>query len=473
LKATVLQGDVFDVLPGLIPGSVDCVMTSPPYWMLRSYLPAGHPLKARELGQEKTPGEFVARMVDVFRLVRAAMADHAVAFVNIGDSYIDDSKWGGRTGGKHVPELHGATSIGRDRVATGIPAGNLALIPQRLAIALADDGWIVRSVVVWHKPAPMPASLSGWLWKRCRVKVKPSERANPDSKHAAAQNGVNKPHGARDGVNFKNHADEYADCPGCPKCKAAGGLVLRRGSWRPTSSYEPVLMLAKTGSYYADGLAVQQPSAAASVSRYAYPLKPTVPAEVFGLEKLTGNMAPDGDMRPDDPNGANLRDVWTIPSQPLKAAHYAAFPEALVERCLRAGTSARGYCVHCGLPWARVVDVGETAYQRLGKSGRDVVDDREKTPGCGGNIRTANGTVPSFLGAETRTLDWRPTCSCPPHEPRAGLVLDPFSGSGRTGLCARRLGMDFVGVELNEDYCRLSKEIMRNDSPLFSGLDPA
>src|SRR5262245_12284379 len=144
MPARILEGDVFDRLPELEEGSVDVCVTSPPYWALRSYLPQDHALKSRELGSEATPDAYVARMVKVFRLVRRALADHAVAFVNIGDTYSAD--------------------------------GCLALIPQRLALALQADGWICRSMIVWHKPAPMPASLAGWRWARHRVKVKEGGR---------------------------------------------------------------------------------------------------------------------------------------------------------------------------------------------------------------------------------------------------------------------------------------------------------
>src|SRR5262245_14479231 len=87
VAARILNGDVFEVLPTLVRGSVDCVVTSPPYWNLPSYLPNGDPLKARELGSEPTPEAYVAAMVRFFRLVRQALADHGTCWVNCGDSY--------------------------------------------------------------------------------------------------------------------------------------------------------------------------------------------------------------------------------------------------------------------------------------------------------------------------------------------------------------------------------------------------
>src|SRR5438105_482019 len=136
MSATVLQGNVFDVLPTIAPGSVDCCVTSPPYWMLRSYLPKGHALKPLELGSEKTPGEYIANMVRVFDLVRVVLADHATAWINIGDTYsadrsyqVPDGKW---------TDVGNSAAMNSKRA--GIDAGNLCLIPQRLAIALQDAG---------------------------------------------------------------------------------------------------------------------------------------------------------------------------------------------------------------------------------------------------------------------------------------------------------------------------------------------
>ena len=193
--------------------------------------------------------------------MRDALADHGTCFINVGDTYCDDAKYGGATGGKHVKDLHGQTGINRGKKESGIDAGNLALIPERLAIALQDDGWIVRSKVIWHKPAPMPASVVGWRWTRCRVKAKPIGRAVN-----AGRNGDLTKQGA--GVGTQKQREEYfatkeidlwEDCPGCKRCNSNGGYVLRKGSWRPTSSYEPILMLAKTSDYFCDGEPVKTP----------------------------------------------------------------------------------------------------------------------------------------------------------------------------------------------------------------------
>lgn len=98
-------------------------------------------------------------MVAVFAEVRRVLADDGLCFINIGDSYANDEKWGGATGGKHVDDLHGDSSIGRGRKATGLPPKSLMMIPARLAIAMQDDCWILRSDIIWAKKNPLPESV--------------------------------------------------------------------------------------------------------------------------------------------------------------------------------------------------------------------------------------------------------------------------------------------------------------------------
>ena len=124
-ESTILLGDVRERLRELPDGSVHCVMTSPPYWSLRSYLPDDDPLKAYELGSEPTPEAFVANMVEVFREVRRVLRDDGTCWVNIAGGYVDK-------------QLDG--------------------MPWRLAFALQADGWWLRQDIIWAKPNPMPES---------------------------------------------------------------------------------------------------------------------------------------------------------------------------------------------------------------------------------------------------------------------------------------------------------------------------
>ncbi len=459
MTARILAGSVFDMLPTITPGSVDAVVTSPPYWCLRSYLPKDHPLKAQELGSEPTVQEFVQNMVRVFGLVRETMADHATLWLNCGETYSGSGRGGG--GGSFQDGDVGRKITEENSMrggAPGIPPGNRCLVPERLTIALQEDGWIIRSVIVWHKPAPMPASVSGWMWKRCRVKV--AEREIPKLKWTEPIRNGDKTGQNVHAVDGYGKQAQWSDCPGCEKCEPNGGLVLRRGSWRPTSSWEPILMLAKSSSYYADGEAVKTP--------YVREWNP---------ETNGGNLSQNGSYRLHEEaehvrtqeaakmgSGANPRDVQTWASEPLKLAHYAAYPTALVRFCLRAGTSLRGYCPTCGAPWARVVERVDTGQRQKMADGWDT------GPGAHGSIHR-NGSQegePGQAVMASNTVGWKQTCSCPPAESRPGLVLDPFAGSGRTLLTANRMGLDAVGVELNPIYCEMAERLLREDSPLFS-----
>ncbi len=147
----ILIGDCRDVLRSLPEGSVDCCVTSPPYWGLRDYGVDG------QLGNERTYLEYVAHMVEVFREVRRVLRDDGTLWLNLGDCYATDTKWGGSSGEKNGDQGGGAR---RERkLTTGLKPKDLVGIPWRVAFALQDDGWYLRSDIIWHKPNPMPESV--------------------------------------------------------------------------------------------------------------------------------------------------------------------------------------------------------------------------------------------------------------------------------------------------------------------------
>lgn len=169
-KIEILTGDAAEKLRELPACHFHCVITSPPYFGLRDYGVDG------QAGQEATPGEYVANMVRVFREVWRVLRDDGSLWLNIGDSY-NGAKTGNTNGGAGSGlKRDGRTEDSRlktnfdmgqnmakmvfhKRQAQGLDAKNLLLLPQRLAIALQEDGWIVRQAVVWAKPNPMPESV--------------------------------------------------------------------------------------------------------------------------------------------------------------------------------------------------------------------------------------------------------------------------------------------------------------------------
>lgn len=128
MTSRILVGDVRAKLAELPERSVHCVCTSPPYFGLRSYLPDGHPDKPSEIGLESTLAEYIATLVEVFRAVRRALRDDGTLWLNIGSSY------------------------GADKCDM--------MVPARLALALIDDAWILRSDIIWAKKTPMPESVT-------------------------------------------------------------------------------------------------------------------------------------------------------------------------------------------------------------------------------------------------------------------------------------------------------------------------
>jgi DNA modification methylase len=150
-RVKLIHADSFKGIP-LPDESVNCCVTSPPYWGLRDYGVAG------QLGLEATPMEYIDRMVDVFREVRRVLQDAGTLWLNIGDSYANDGKWGGTTGGKHVSALHGEP-VGRGKRHTGLKPKDMVGIPWMLAFALRSDGWYLRQDIIWSKPNPMPESV--------------------------------------------------------------------------------------------------------------------------------------------------------------------------------------------------------------------------------------------------------------------------------------------------------------------------
>ena len=125
-NSVLYHGNALDVLKGLPDGSVHSCISSPPYFNLRSYLDENDPNKEMEVGIEKTPEEFVSRLVEIYREVRRVLRDDGNIWINLGDSYSE---------------------------------GNLVGIPWRVALALQSDGWVLRQDIIWSKPACMPESV--------------------------------------------------------------------------------------------------------------------------------------------------------------------------------------------------------------------------------------------------------------------------------------------------------------------------
>lgn len=147
----ILIGDARDCLPALDEQSVQCVVTSPPYFGLRDYG------ATNQIGLEATPDAYVQQLVAVFREVRRVLADDGVLWLNLGDSYAASSKGSGGMNSKQPTNVGSFAEWSGD---CGVAPKNLLGIPWRVAFALQADGWYLRSDVIWHKPNPMPESVT-------------------------------------------------------------------------------------------------------------------------------------------------------------------------------------------------------------------------------------------------------------------------------------------------------------------------
>lgn len=338
---TIYCGDSLDVLSGMADESVDCCITSPPYWGLRDYGTAeweggdaecehkvgrfeyavnekqasnngsaGHQAKDicpkcgairkdKQLGLEKTPEEYVANMVQLFREVRRVLKKDGTLWLNLGDSYAMSSMRGKNSSfnGAVDQSKQGIVGINKS-IPIGLKPKDLVGIPWRVAFALQADGWWLRQDIIWHKPNPMPESVRD----RC------------------------------------------------------------------TKSHEYIFMLTKSARYYFDSEAIKENRESVCTRKRT---------SAFRQQ----NELPDQTLTT---IGRNKRSVWTVTTKPYKEAHFATYPPDLILPCVKAA---------------------------------------------------------------------RPDA----------VILDPFFGSGTTGLVAIQNGRQYIGIDLNPDYCAIAAKRIDNE----------
>ena len=317
MTVAILVGDVFACLAELPDESIDCVVTSPPYWGLRDYGVDG------QIGLEPTLGEHLDVMVRVFREVRRVLKRSGTLWLNYGDCYatspngrsaadqkaagtddrtfrdkpfstigpIYDPHGGAKGGGRRGDNKGNSGGESSGRIVSGghLKPKDLCMIPNRLAIALQEDGWWVRSEIIWHKPNPMPES-------------------------------------AKD---------------------------------RPTTSHEKVFLLTKAERYFYNADAIREgfeTGEDANTFRGGAYVKGARGNSDMGRRAVVGNrkrgVPPRHEVYASSDQsgldlvgrgmGRNARNVWTIATKPFAAAHFATFPPELAERCLQAGCPKGG-----------------------------------------------------------------------------------------------------------------------------------
>jgi DNA modification methylase len=449
---TLRQGDVIEVLRTMPAASVHCVVTSPPYFSLRKY---GD--DSRELGQEASPAEFIANLVAVFDEVRRVLRPDGTLWVNIADSYANDSKWGGMTSGKHVRALHGG-AVGRSKRATGLKPKERCAVPERLVLAMSDAGWWYRDEVIWHKPNPMTFSGTDRTTPAHEKVYMFTQAAHYFYDQEAIREPIKASSIARLGQSSLGGQAGSTRANGGAKTNGNMKPVLFGGNeWRP--QLKRALELAREGgltdahlaAIRAVGLnnvgrAAETQSGAGrnteEVQRLAAEAK-----EVLGgyfREFLTSG-------------GANRRSVWTIATGNFREAHFATMPEALAVDMIKAGTSARGCCPGCGAPWEREVEPVFTSHDADTDSAYEKGSNANRLARLRQAARAAGGEYVN----ERITTAWTPTCGCGVADPIPCTVLDPFNGAGTTGVAALGLGRSYIGIELYPEYVEMSERRLR------------
>ncbi len=235
---------------------------------------------------------------------------------------------------------------------------------------------------------------------------------------------------------------------------------------RPTKSHSYVFLLTKRARYYWDADAIRESHVRLWGANNGGSMA-KIDHEASEARRIGQGNNHRGDYPLPNPAGRNARSVWNIATEPTPFAHFATFPQALVERCILAGTSERGACSACGAPWARQTEraLAETPRTPPPNKGHNRGAFQERAANM-----TRDGWVPNRDLAIT-TTGWAPTCPCDAGEPTPQLVLDPFMGSATTALVARRLGRHAIGCELNVEYLAIAAKRLEQLS-LLGGSVP-
>lgn len=338
-------GDVRDVLKRMAADGVKAqtIVTSPPYWGLRSYLPADHPDKAREIGSEPTLSEFLQTMVGVFDLCREVLADDGTMWVNMGDSYATGttSNRAQTATGKHGYWENPAVNRrihGRD---IGLKPKDLIGQPWRLAFALQDAGWYLRQDIIWHKPNPMPETARDRCTKAHEYVflLSKSERYYFDQAAIRTPLSVEIKTQSFDTMDFKAR-DKYKMPDGWNTGPGAHGSFHPEGREKGKPAHNSVeARKARASASHKSAPTAERNgirSARDSFKREDSKRAQAIPGQSVGTHR------PDREESAYPLDSANKRSVWTVATEAYPGSHFATFPTKLIEPCILAGAPVGG-----------------------------------------------------------------------------------------------------------------------------------
>lgn len=423
----ILNGDALTHLKELPGESVNCIMTSPPYWALRDYgkqvesvwggsMDCEHDFNIQErklhsgstseewvndmsrgiretagewktkdgfcskcgawkgqLGLEPTFELYIKHLCDIFDEVKRVLRKDGTCWVNLGDTY----SGGGRNKSNSKPHPKGYKDLdylGEQVLAkSDLSDKSLCLIPFRFAIEMVNHGWILRNTIIWHKPNVMPSSVKD-----------------------------------RFTVDF-----EYLFF-----------FVKNKKYWFETQ-YDPIISV--------------------NDSRVDKGREEHIGKSAQGKYGMNATVI--------NSYGRNKRAVWKITTKPFKEAHFAVYPEELCETPIKSGCP-EFVCNKCGKPREKILEPTEEYSKFLGKGWHDHLADSEM--GMGQQTRGFSNRKGNVEGIERYKINGLTDCGCNAGF-SGGIILDPFFGSGTTGLVALKQNKQFIGIELNPEYVKIAE----------------
>jgi hypothetical protein len=477
-------GDVFERMAEIPDGSIDLIVTSPPFLALRSYLPANHPDKAKEIGSEATPADFLDTLLALSAEWGRVLAPHGSLCVELGDTYS-----GGGSGGGENHLYDNGYSGGKTGHNTKKPPGSK--VSTHTCLTCNDDGWIVQDQTMDY---PCGEQIQ---CPDCKGTVRRTPGANGRASIVDKAAGGHHLRGAGWPL-----AKSLTGVPTLYTWSLAYGRNLLTGiptndppwrirnvivwarpnppvgalgdKFRPATSYITVACRGAKRYFDLDAVRTMPTQDPATYSGNGY--SKGMPMGIVGNEAMPGNPAgaPPLDWHTDHhPEDGDW--LWKMSTQPYAGSHYATFPMALPKRLIEAMCPLR-VCRECGRPSERITSAdAETRLGNRVKVGFAARDGRE----------TGERSIPHFDSPQITTLGWsdcgcpnrwncrtyypecgEPDCPCPPDNYddrqetrwRTGVVLDPFAGSGTTLEAAQAVGRHAIGIDFDPRNADLAQQ---------------
>ena len=448
------------------------------------------------IGLEPTWDEHLDNLMQVFDEVWRVMRDDATLWLNYGDAY-----WGGKGASSSTKEAYNrresetlnksyqhVNKFGNtrplDRRDQIWKPKDLVMMPARIAIAMQERGWVLRSEIVWAKRNSMPESVINRPTS-AHEKIFLFAKSNAPKYWTHPLTYLHP-----EGVRQKPEPDVWY------QLKETGALVKDKPKkFKKKKVRKKWKVINWRGhDYFYDHVAVRTERTPDSIARdyRAFGGKPEVPpgqpphsGDLFqpreNRNKTWSEDAPKSAKslsRPDrqkkqDGHGtrhagfnaryndanhptANLRNVWHLATESFKGAHFATFPTKLVEPCIKAGTSEHGVCTECGAPHSRISDTKAAASYKE-------PEHRKRRPT--GEIAGIRDRTRDYVNI--KTTGWQPTCECK-GDKQPAVILDPFGGAGTVSVVAERLGRDSIICEVSAEYAEIARKRIEGESlPMF------